>query len=403
MGGKELALGSAQQRAVLALLLVRAPGPVSVDRLVDGLWGERPPATAAHAVQVYVSGIRKALRPGADAVAVRSSRAGYVLEVEPERVDARRFERLVSDGQGILGEDPVRARVLFEQALGLWRGPPLAEFEDLEWARREADRLEELREVALESLAEARLASGGHGEVIDTLTGLVAANPLRERPRWLLMLALYRGGRHADALACYRDGCAALDEIGLQPGPELRRLEQAILRHDSTLALASAAGGAELTTVARTTARKSDGSPAEGAPPGAMEDVARPEASTTVTRRKLVSVLLCELTSSTAQGEELDPEALHGVTSHCFAELRAVVTRHGGTIDSSMGDAVMAVFGVPQVREDDALRAVRAAAEFEQRLAVVAEEFGVELGFRTASTLGRCWLARMSDSRSGTR
>ena len=250
VGGEELALGSAQQRAVLALLLVRTPEPVSVDRLVDGLWAERPPATAAHAVQVYVSGIRKALRRGADAVAVRSSPAGYVLEVESERIDARRFERLISNGQAVLGKDPVGARALFEQALGLWRGPPLAEFEDREWARRETDRLDELREGALEGLAEARLACGGHGDVIDALTGLVAANPLRERPRRLLMLALYRGGRHADALACYRDGCAALDEIGLRPGPELRQLEQAILRHDSALALASAAGGGELTPVA---------------------------------------------------------------------------------------------------------------------------------------------------------
>ena len=233
-GREELSLGSVQQRAVLALLLVRAPEPVSRDRLIDELWGERPPATAAHAVQVYVSGIRKALRPAGDAVAVRSSPAGYVLEVEDERVDARRFERLIEDAQR-LGEDPAGARELFERALGLWRSRPLAEFEQFELARREADRLEELQAVGLEGLVEARLACGEHGEVIGTLTGLVAANPLRERPRRLLMLALYRSGRHAEALAAYRDACAALDEIGLQPGPELRQLEAAILRHDPSL------------------------------------------------------------------------------------------------------------------------------------------------------------------------
>ena len=235
-GRQELSLGSVQQRAVLALLLVRAPEPTSRDRLIDELWGERPPASAAHALQVYASGIRKALRPaGDDAVAVRSSPAGYVLEVEADRIDARRFERLIEEAQRVLTDDPAAARDSFERALGLWRGAPLAEFGEFEFARLEADRLEELRAVGQEGLVEARLACGEHGEVIGTLTGLVAANPLRERPRRLLMLALYRSGRHAEALAAYRDACAALDEIGLQPGPQLRQLEQAILQHDPAL------------------------------------------------------------------------------------------------------------------------------------------------------------------------
>ena len=121
------------------------------------------------------------------------------------------------------------------EALELWRGPPLVEFGRFEFARLEADRLEELHAVALEGLVEARLSCGEHGEVIAAITALVAANPLRERPRRLLMLALYRSGRHAEALGAYRDACAALDEIGLQPGPELRQLEEAILRHDASL------------------------------------------------------------------------------------------------------------------------------------------------------------------------
>ena len=234
-----VALGSAQQRAVLALLLVRAPEPVSGDRLIDELWGERPPASAQHAVQVYVSGIRKALRAGAGEVAVRSSQAGYALELDVEQVDARRFERLLGEAQRVLAADPSHARALSEEALSLWHGSPLAELGQFDFARLEADRLEELRAAAVEGLVEARLACGEHREVIESIRGLVAANPLRERPRWLLMLALYRSGRHAEALAAYRDACAALDEIGLQPGPELRALEQAILRHDESL-LASA-------------------------------------------------------------------------------------------------------------------------------------------------------------------
>ena len=234
-GGKPAALGSAQQRAVLALLLVSAPEPLSRDRLIDELWGEHPPASARHAVQVYVSGIRKVLRAGGDGAQVRSSRSGYVLEVDLETVDAWRFERLLDEGQRALVDDPKVARQRFEEALGLWRGRPLAGFETVELARREAERLEELRVLATEGLVESRLEYGEHAEVIGQITGLAGANPLRERPRRLLMLALYRSGRHAEALAAYRDACAALDDIGLQPGPELRELEQAILRHDSSL------------------------------------------------------------------------------------------------------------------------------------------------------------------------
>lgn len=228
-------LGSAQQRLVLALLLVHGSHPVSVDRLIDQIWGERPPPSAAHAVQVYVSGIRKLLRAGPVAIPVSTSPSGYAIDVDPEQVDARRFERLVDEAQQVLADEPRHARRLFEEALGLWRGPPLAEFEQSELAMSEADRLEESHTLALEGVVEARLGCGEHAEVIGQITALVAAHPLRERPRRLLMLALYRCGRHAEALAAYRDACEALDEIGLQPGPELRQLEQAILRHDPSL------------------------------------------------------------------------------------------------------------------------------------------------------------------------
>ena len=386
-GRDELSLGSAQQRAVLALLLVYAPEAVSRDRLIDELWGERPPATAAHAVQVYVSGIRKALRPAGDAVAVRSSPAGYVLDVEAERVDARRFERLIEDAQRLLGDDPAGARGLFERALGLWRGRPLAEFEEFEWARREADRLEELRAVGLEGLVEARLACGEHGEVIGTLTGLVAASPLRERPRRLLMLALYRAGRHAEALAAYRDACAALDEIGLQPGPQLRELERAILQHDPSLAdpqQAHGDWGAIVVPVPSVASAAAAGASA----PVTVEPQKRAGESPGVRRRKVVTALFCDVMVSSELDEELDPEALQGVLTRCFRELRSVIERHGGTVEKFRGDAVMALFGVPQVHEDDALRAVRAAAAIRERLPAVADELSVALTFRAGIDTG---------------
>ena len=387
-GRDELSLGSAQQRAVLALLLVYAPEAVSRDRLIDELWGERPPATAAHAVQVYVSGIRKALRPAGDGVAVRSSPAGYVLEVEAERVDARRFERLIEDAQRLLGDDPAGARGLFERALGLWRGRPLAEFEEFEWARREADRLEELRTVGLEGLVEARLTRGEHGEVIGTLTGLVAANPLRERPRRLLMLALYRTGRHAEALAVYRDACAALDGIGLQPGPQLRELERAILQHDPVLAPVSPSAPAGVANGPVSPSVASDASAVTGAPAVAAEGPNRREASTQAGRRKVVTALFCHVASSMGRGEELNPEVLQDVASTCARELRSVIERYGAAVDKFIGESVMAVFGVPRVHEDDALRAVRAAAEIRERLAAVAGEIGAALTFRAAVNTG---------------
>ena len=392
-GGEALALGGAQQRAVLALLLACAPEAVSLDRLTDELWGERPPASAQHALQVYVSGIRKALRAGGGGVAVRSSPSGYVLEVDAERVDARRFERLVGEAQRALVGDPSHARELFVEALELWRGPPLVEFGRFEFARLAADRLEELHAVALEGLVESRLACGEHSEVIAAITALVAAHPLRERPRRLLMLALYRSGRHAEALGAYRDACAALDEIGLQPGPELRQLEEAILRHDASLrAESSESESGALVGSADADGGSAVGSTASSLPGVApVEGVADGEVSPSVPprqTRKVVTALSCDVTGSTALGEELDPEALHAVMNRYFGELRATIERHGGTVDKFIGDAVMAIFGIPRVREDDALRAVRAAAEIRERLPAVAEQAGVALSLRAAINTG---------------
>ena len=234
-GEERLELGTARQQAVLAVLVLHAPRPVSIERLVDEVWGEQPPASAHHAVQVYVSQIRKVLRAAGGVAAVRTTSAGYALELDRERVDARRFERLVDEGQRALGVHPRRARELFGEALVLWRGPPLTGFERLGPAGREAARLEELRSCAAEGVIEAELALGADREVVGAISAIVAADPLREQPRRLLMLALYRSGRQAEALSAYRDACVALGEIGLRPGPELRALEQAILRHDPDL------------------------------------------------------------------------------------------------------------------------------------------------------------------------
>ena len=380
--GEALALGRTQQRALLALLLVHAPEPVPGDRLIEELWGEEPPPTASHAVQVHVSALRKVLSAAGGGAALRSSGSGYALHVDREHVDARRFERLVQAGQHVVSEDPSGGRALLEEALSLWRGRPLGDLSRFEFARREAERLNDLYAAAVECLMEARLACGEHLEIISMLTELAAAEPLRERPRRLLMLALYRSGRHAEALAAYREACAALADVGLRPGPELRALEASILLHDKSIQAAREAWSDT----------RVDGHSA--IPNGRSEVEARP-----TRRRKIVTVLCCDVMASAPSGEELDPEPLLEAMNRWFTELATIVERHGGTVARSIGDTVMAVFGIPRVREDDALRALRAAAEFRDRLPAVALQVGVDLRFRAAVKTGLV-LAGLEDDRA---
>ena len=226
-------LGGARQRAVLAILLLHRGETVPVDRIVDLMWGEQSPATAVKTVQVYVSHLRRAL---VEDVLV-SSRGGYALAVDAERVDALRFERLVDEGRAALaGDDAARAAALLRSALALWRGPVLGDLAYERFAQDEVARLEELRLTAVEERIDADLHLGRHVELVAELEGLVREHPLRERLRAQHMLALYRSGRQADALESMREARRSLvDELGLEPGRELRELEQAILAQDPAL------------------------------------------------------------------------------------------------------------------------------------------------------------------------
>ncbi len=229
-GDRLLDLGGSKQRGVLAMLVLRAGNVVSTDALIDGLWGERPPATAAKSLQVYVSRLRKAL--GENAIVTRSP--GYLLAATPEEVDLGRFERLVEEAQH---EAPDGAAALLTGALGLWRGTALADLAEEPFARAEIARLEEQRLAALEDRIDADLALGRHASVVAELEGLVHTHPYRERLRGQLMLALYRSGRQADALDAYRDGRSALaEQLGLEPGHDLKDLERRILSQDPSLA-----------------------------------------------------------------------------------------------------------------------------------------------------------------------
>ena len=219
-------LGGSKQRALLALLVLHANETLSAERLIDELWGERPPATAAKTLQAHVSRLRKALGASDGAVVTRAH--GYELELEPGCLDAHRFERLVGEGGAALGAGrPERALALLEDALALWRGPPLADLAYEPFAQREIARLDELRVAALEELIEAKLALGRHSELVGQLEALVGEHPYRERLRAQLMLALYRSDRQADALQAYQDARRTLvDQLGIEPGERLRRLER---------------------------------------------------------------------------------------------------------------------------------------------------------------------------------
>src|SRR6266545_4944331 len=236
-------LGGPKERALLAFLLLHANEVVSRDRLIEALWGETAPSSAGHAIEVYVSRLRKALGPPERAAAQLQTRAaGYVLQLAPDLLDVDRFERLRAEGRKALDEgNAAVAGAKLREALALWRGPALADFAYEPFAQDEIARLDELRLSTIEDRVEADLSLGRHAELVAELEVLVAEQPLRERRRGQLMLALYRTGRQADALAAYRDGRRTLlDELGLEPSPALRELEAAILRQDASLAVESA-------------------------------------------------------------------------------------------------------------------------------------------------------------------
>jgi DNA-binding SARP family transcriptional activator len=233
-----LPLGGQKQRALLGLLVLNTGRVVATDKLLDELWGEHPPRTAATSLQNMVSQLRKTL--GHDRV--ETCPPGYRLNATPEETDLGRFERFVRDSRELRGD--ARAKTL-RTALGLWRGPPLAEFAYEAFAQAEIRRLEELRLATLEERIDADLECGRHAELVGELEPLVAEHPFREQLRGQQMLALYRSGRQAEALQTYHAGRRVLvDELGIEPGRPLQELFARILRQDQTLE-AEAARGAE--------------------------------------------------------------------------------------------------------------------------------------------------------------
>jgi DNA-binding SARP family transcriptional activator len=332
-GERVLALGGAKRRAVAALLLLHANRVVAAEQLIDGVWGDEPPPSAAGSLQNHVLRLRREL---GDRLVTQAP--GYLIRTEPGELDLERFRRLVERARGA---EPAEASDLLREALALWRGAPLADLAG-EPAAAAAAHLGELRLEALERRIDADLARGRHAEVVPELEQLVAAEPFRERLRAQLMLALYRGGRQADALAAYAAARDALvEELGAEPAEELQSLQRAILRQDPSL-----------------------GGPAE-APAPAVTSVEP--------ARKTVTVVLGDLA---AEGD--DPEARRVLLRRLHDEADAVVARHGGQAGQTADDRVLGIFGVPAARDDDALRAVRAACDL--RAAGTVARVGVATG-----------------------
>jgi DNA-binding SARP family transcriptional activator len=329
--GRPIELPRRKQRAVLAILLLRRGETVSIDALVDGLWGEDPPRTARAALHNYVGQLRRALGPG-----LVLSRAGsYLLDIAPEQIDVGRFERLTAEGRAASGEERVEK---LQEALMLWRGPPLADLSFEPFAANEASRLDELRTAVLEELIDAKLSLGASAELVPELETLITEHPFRERLRGQLMLALYRAGRQAEALEAYQEARRTLtDELGIEPSAPLRELEQALLRQDPSVA----------------------------APVRVAREIAAPQEE----RRKTVTVLFADV----AYPVTLDPEVLRETSLAVLKSMRGVLKGHGAMIEQRSGDEVMAVFGVPRSHEDDALRAARAATELQTEIAALVD------------------------------
>jgi class 3 adenylate cyclase len=364
--GRDLTPARPKQRALLAMLLLHREEVVPGGQLIDALWGDAPPGTVQTALHGHVSSLRKLL--GSDRIRTRPP--GYLLHVSPRELDLARFEALVAEAR--LCVEPAERSAGLRDALGLWRGEPLADLRYEAFAQREIARLEELRLAALEDRIDADLALGRGNELVAELEALVDKYPFRERLRSQLMLALYRGGRQADALHAFASGRKALvDELGIEPGPALQQLERQILNQDAALQVEAPPEPAPERQVA----------PSHRAQPPAE----RPE---TGEERKVATILFADVIGSTELGERLDLERLRALLRTYFAAMSEVIVSWGGTLEKYIGDAVVAVFGVPVVHEDDAERAIHAALEMLERLDDLNRDFEQRHGIRVAIRIG---------------
>ena len=352
-GGRRIPMGGVRQLAVFVSLLLHANEVVPSEQLLVDLWGEDSPPSAANSLQAAISRLRRVLPPGR----LNTRAPGYELRIFPEELDVSQFEQLVSEGREALtaGAAEQAARTL-RQALSLWRGPALADFRYEPFAQAEIVRLEELHLTCLEERVEADLALGLASVVVAELRRLVSDHPTRERLRGQLMLALYRDGRQTEALEVYHEFRSVLrDELGLDPSPQLRELERAILRQDSLVSPVTTATSAPLA-------------------------------------RRPVTVVCVLSRVASDSGVSLDPEAYEVVNEQSVSGLTAVLERYGGKLAISADERLIGVFGAASVHEDDALRAIRASLEARRILSTemvdMLRRYGVSLTCRFGVATG---------------
>jgi DNA-binding SARP family transcriptional activator/tetratricopeptide (TPR) repeat protein len=329
--GRRIPLDGVRQRAVLVSLLLHANEVVPSEQLLMELWGEDSPLSAVNSLQAAISRLRRVLPAGR----LITRPPGYVLRIFPEELDVSQFEELVAEGREASATGAAgRAARTLRQALSLWQGPALADFRYEPFAQGEIVRLEELHLTCLEERVEADLALGSASVLVPELRRLVGHHPMRERLRGQLMRALYLDGRQAEALAVYHEFRSVLrDELGLDPSPQLRELEGAILRHDSVASPVAAATEAPLA-------------------------------------RRAVTVVCVLSRVASDSGLPLDPEAFEVVNEQSASGLTAVFERYGGKLAVGADERLMGVFGAAAAHEDDALRAVRASLEARRLLTI---------------------------------
>src|SRR5436309_1121765 len=281
---RRVELPTGRARSLLAILILHAGGPVAAERIIDELWGEDHPRTAGTVVQGLVSRLRRSLEParakGGPSAILKTAGTGYCLAIPPESIDANRFKGLLDRARIAPPEE--RSEIL-ANALGMWRGPALADFSYEPFAQRAIAALEELRIQAIEDRVEADLSLRRGGDLVAELEEVIAGNPFRERLRGFLMLALHRAGRRADALEAYRKTRSLFaEELGLEPGPGLRQLEAAIFREDPGLELKPT-----IRTEEQSSRRPHPGFPANGGRSRSSPSMPRRPRTRRRTRRRL--------------------------------------------------------------------------------------------------------------------